>query len=105
MCKIDKNGNLLEGDLYEPDNGGGSMYYTFFDDGSMSLTINGVGGTAATDTSVWTLSDDGVLDCELLPNGGSWNVNWITSNTMVFSQSEFGTEVGDRYTQLQFDRQ
>ncbi len=104
-CKIDKNGNLLDGNLYEPDEGGGSMYYTFCDDGSMSLTLNGVGGTSATETSVWTLDDDGVLVCTLLPHGGSWNVNWITSNTMIFSRSEFGTEDGDQYIQLQFDRQ
>ena len=104
VSKIGNEGNLLDGDMYEPDHNG-AMYYTFNDDGSMVLTINGLGGTSATDTASWTLTDDGKLHSELLPNGKCWDVNWITSNAMVFSCAEYGTNEGDRFTQLQFDRQ
>ena len=62
-------------------------------------------GTTATDSSTWTLSDDGILYSVLLPSGANWNVNWITPNTMILSRADLGTEEGDQYYQLQFDRQ
>jgi hypothetical protein len=81
------------------------MYYTFHDDGTLTLTINGVGGTTATDNSTWTLSGEGELCSDLLPNGACWNVNWITDNTLIMSRSDLGTEEGNLLYQLQFDRE
>ena len=105
VSHIDLSGSLMGSDLYVPEDGGGSMYYTFYDDGSMTVTINGVGGTSATDNSTWTLGSDGQLCCDLLPNGGCWEVNWITENTMIISRADIGTEEGDLLYQLQFDRE
>ena len=102
---IDSEGRLIGSDHYVPEDGGGSMYYTFYNDGTMTLTINGVGGTSATDNSTWTLTDEGKLNCELLPNVGCWDVNWITENTMIISRSDLGTAEGDLFYQLQFDRE
>jgi len=102
---IGQDGTFTGSDLYVPEDGGGSMYYTFNDDGTMTLTINGVGGTTATDNSTWTLSADGELCSDLLPNGGCWNVNWITDNTLIMSRASLGTEEGDLLYQLQFDRE
>lgn len=104
VSHVDTDGSLLGSDLYEPE-GGGSMYYTFYDNGTLTLTFHAMDGTTASDNSTWTLSDDGELCCELLPNSDCWNVNWITDNTMIFSRADLGTEEGDLLYQLQFDRE
>ena len=105
VSHIDSEGYLLGSDLYVPEDGGGSMYYTFYDNGTLTLTFSGMDGTTASDNSTWTLSDDGELCSDLLPNGGCWNVNWITDNTMIMSRTDLGTEEGDLLYQLQFDRE
>ena len=105
VSHIDSNGLLISSDLYTPENDGGSMYYTFHNDGTMMLTFNAMDGTVATDNSTWTLTDEGKLNCELLPNSGCWDVNWITNNTMIISRSNLGTEEGDLLYQLQFERE
>ena len=106
VSHIDQNGTLAGSDLYVPEDGGGSMYYTFYDDGTVTLTFNGMDGSTATDSSTWTLSGDGKLYSELLPDGGgSWDVNWLTDNTMIISRAALGTEEGDYFYQLQFERE
>ncbi len=106
VSNVDPNGALAGSDLYVPEDGGGSMYYTFYDNGTVTLTFNGMDGTTATDSSTWTLSGDGKLYSELLPDGGgSWDVNWITDNTMIISRAALGTEEGDYFYQLQFERE
>ena len=105
VSHIDAEGHLLGSDLYVPEDGGGSMYYTFYDNGTLTLTFNGMDGTTASDNSTWTLSEEGELCSEFLPSGGCWNVNWITDNTMIMSRSDLGTEEGDLLYQLQFDRE
>lgn len=106
VSHIDQNGALTGSDLYVPENGGGSMYYTFYDDGTVTLTFNGMDGTTVTDSSTWTLSGDGKLGSELFPDGGgSWDVNWLTDNTMIISRAAIGTEEGDYLYQLQFERE
>ncbi|MBR4913371.1 MAG: hypothetical protein IKZ54_11100 [Bacteroidales bacterium] len=102
---IDQNGSFTGSDLFVPEDGGGSMHYTFYNDGTLTLTFTGMDGTTATDNSTWTLDNEGELCCELLPSGGCWNVNWITDNTMIISRAELGTEEGDLLYQLQFDRE
>lgn len=105
VSHIDPSGSLTGSDLYVPEDGGGSMYYTFYDDGTMTLTFNAIDGTVATENSTWTLGGEGELCCDLLPSGGCWNVNWITANTMIISRADIGTEEGDLLYQLQFDRE
>lgn len=102
---IDQNGTLTGSDLFVPEDGGGSMFYTFHNDGILTLTFNGMDGTTTSDNSTWTLSSDGELCSELLPNGGCWDVNWITDNTMIISRANLGTEEGDILYQLQFERE
>lgn len=104
VTQLDAEGHLVESNLYEPEAGGGSWYYTFVADSTVVLTINGMGGTTATDNGTWTLSNDGVLSSELMPNGVNWNVNWISSGTMILSHSNLGTEEGDYLYQLQFEK-
>ena len=101
--RYDFEGNKLNSDLYEPEANGGSMYYTFYEDGTVTLTFNGMDSTTAIDKSKWTLSDDGILSSELLPSGASWNVSWITKNTMILSRNVYGTEEGNYHYQLYFE--
>lgn len=103
VTHVGTDGNLIGSDLYEPDAGGGTMYYTFTDDGTVTMTMHGIDGTTATDSSTWTLSADGILCSDLMPNGGCWNVNWATPSTMIISRSDIGTENGDIHYQLQFE--
>lgn len=103
VSQMDSTGRQPSRDLYEPDSNGGSMYYTFSSDGTVTLTVNGMDGTTATDHGTWSLSADGVLTSQLLPNGEDWNVNWITTTTMVLSHGNLGSEDRDTYYQLQFD--
>ena len=101
VTRVDLDGELLGSDLYETEEG--AWYYTFTNDGTVTLTMQGMDGTTTTDSSTWTLSDDGMLCSDLLPSGACWNVNWITPNTMILSIANLGTEEGDLYYQLQFD--
>lgn len=105
VTRYDLNGQLLSSDLFAPEDNGGTWYYTFSADSTMTITIQSMDGTTATDSSTWSLSADGVLSSDLLPSGADWNVNWITSNTMILSSADLGTEEGDLYYQLQFDRE
>ena len=103
VTHVDQNGNLLGSDLYVPEDGGGTMYYTSSDNGTVTMTMHGMDGTTATDSSTWSLSADGVLCSDLLPSGTCWNVNWITANTMIISCADLNTTEGDLLYQLQFD--
>lgn len=101
VTRVDLNGELLGSDLYETEEG--AWYYTFGGDGTVTLTMQGIDSTTTTDSSTWTLSNDGMLNCDLLPNGVNWNVNWISTGTMILSRSDLGTAEGNHYYQLQFD--
>lgn len=103
VSQLDTDGNITGSDLFEPDVDGGSMSYTFYADGTMSRTVSGMGGATATNSGTWSLSEDGVLSSELMPNGVDWNVNWITTSTMILSRNDLGDENDDNYYQLQFD--
>lgn len=105
VTRYDLDGQLLGSDLFALEENGGTWYYTFSDDGTLTITIYGMEGTTTTESSTWSLSDDGVLYSDLLPSGTYWNFNWITSNTMIISSAAIGTTEGDIYYQLQFDRQ
>ena len=101
VTRVGLDGELLGSDLYEPEVG--LWYYTFGGDGTVTLTKVGMEGTATTDSSTWSLSEDGMLCSDLLPSGAYWNVNWITPQTLIMSSATLGTEEGDLYYQLQFD--
>lgn len=103
VTHYDQNGQLLNSDLYAPEENSGTWYYTFADDGTLTVTIQGMDGTIGTDQSSWSLSDDGVLSSDLLPNGIHWNVNWISPYTMIITHADLGTAEGDFYYQLQFE--
>lgn len=105
VSHIDSNGDLQDSELYVPEEDGGSMYYNFCDNGNMVLTFNAMDGTNAVDSASWTLTDEGRLFSELLPNGGYWDVNWITPSTMIISRTGLNDENDNLYYQMQFDRQ
>ena len=101
VTQTDGTDHLLNSDLFAPEDGS-TMYYSFFNDGTMTIAIvNSV--DSVTDSGTWTLSEDGELCSEMLPNGVCWDVNWITSNSMILSHSELGTMDGNYYYQMQFD--
>lgn len=102
---IGSDGQLQDGEIYVPEENGGSMYYNFCDNGTMVLTFNAMDGTTAVDSTTWTLTDEGRLYSELLPNGGYWDVNWATPNTMIISRTGLNGKNDDLYFQMQFDRQ
>ena len=101
MTQTDGNDHLLDIDLFVPDEEESPMYYTFYSNGTATISASSVGNI--TDTGTWSLSDDGELCCELLPGGGCWNVNWVTASTMIISRSDLNTEEGSFYYQIQFD--
>ena len=103
VSQWDSAGHLSHDNVYEPETNGGSMYYTFSSNGKVTVTVYGIGGATATDSSSWSLSKEGVLNSELLPNGTDWNVSWITSNTMILSHTSIGTENGNTCCQLFFE--
>ena len=97
VTQTDGNDHLQGSDLFAPEEGN-SMYYTFYNNGTLTITIvNSIDSVA--DSGTWTLSDDGELCSEMMPNGVNWNVNWIT----ILSRSDLGTEEGNYFYQLQFD--
>ena len=102
VAQEDSSGRQLSMDVYVPDEDGGTMYYTFTADGVVTLTVLSADGDSATEDGEWSLTDDGMLNSDLLPNEDEWNVNWITGNTMILSHSDFIG--GDRIhtVQLQF---
>lgn len=103
VSQYDADGQLLSRDRFDPDDDGGSMRYTFHSDGTLLLAIVGMGGVEVTDNGTWSLSSDGVLSSQLLPNGIDWNVSWITSSTMILSRNNLGTADGDYCYQLLFE--
>lgn len=103
VTHVGSDGTVISSDLYTTEENGGSWYYAFSVDGTLTITINGMDGTRATDNGTWSLSDDGVLCSELLPSGACWNVNWITPQTLIMSSADLGTEEGDIYYQIQFE--
>jgi len=103
VTHVGSDGTVISSDLYTTEENGGSWYYAFSVDGTLTITINGMDGTMATDNGTWSLSDDGVLCSELLPSGACWNVNWITPQTLIMSSADLGTEEGDLYYQIQFE--
>ena len=100
VAQTDADSHLVNADLFAPQDGS-TMYYTFNGNGTMSITVVN-SRDSVTDNGTWSLSSDGELCSEMLPNGLCWNVNWITSNTMILSRNDLGTEEGNYYYQLQF---
>ena len=101
VTQTDGNDNLLGSDLFAPEEGS-TMYYSFYDNGTLTITIvNSI--DSVSDSGTWSLSEDGELCSEMMPNGVCWNVNWITSNTMILSRNDLDTDDGDYFYQLQFD--
>ena len=101
VTQTDGNDHLQNSDLFAPEEGS-TMYYTFYNNGTLTITIvNSI--DSVSDSGTWTLSDNGELCSEMMPNGVNWNVSWITSNSMILSRSNLGTEEGNYFYQLQFD--
>lgn len=104
VSHIGQDGHLQNAESYAPEEDGGSMYYNFCDNGTMIMTFNAMDGTIAVDSASWTLTDDGKLYCDLLPNGGSWDVNWATPSTMIISRIGLNAKNDNLFYQLQFDK-
>lgn len=103
VVQNDDNEVVQNIDYFEPIEGGNMMYYIFNSDGTILLNVNNADSVVATGNSTWTLSDNGILCSDLLPSGECWNVNWISSNTMILSHSDNDTPDGDLIYQLQFE--
>lgn len=93
---------MLNTDLYIPETEGQSIVYTFADDGTATRTVSGT--NTGTTTGTWSLTDDGMLCCDLLPaGGGCWNINWLSHSTMVISRFGINPDDKEIYYQMQFD--
>jgi hypothetical protein len=103
VAYLGSDDEITHADLFEPEEDGNIMYYTFNNDGTMTLTVTIGDSTYANGNSTWSLSNDGVLSTDLLPSGGNWNVNWITNNTLILSHRVNDTPDGDLIYQLQFE--
>ena len=101
---ISQDSVLINSDLHVPENDGESIYWTFSNDGTLKQTIHGRDGITS-DNSTWVLSADGGLCCDLLPNGGCWDVNWLTDKTMIISRTGHGAAEGEFLYQVRFDRE
>lgn len=94
---------MLSTALYVPElEDGGAMFYEFADDGTVVCTRTG--SAPATSHGTWTMGGEGGICCDLLPYGGCWVVNWVSSSTMIISRNEVSAEGGEVFYQLQFDR-
>ena len=102
VAQTDADSHLVNADLFVPQDSSTMLYYTFNGNGTMSISVVVNSRDSVTDNGTWSLSADGELCSEMLPNGLCWNVNWITSNTMILSRNDLGTEEGNYYYQLQF---
>ena len=101
VTQTDANNQLVNSDLFAPFEGS-TMYYRFYNDGSMTISVvNSI--DSVTDSGTWRLTSDGELSSEMLPNGVNWNVNWISPYSMILSRSDLGTDDGNYFYQLQFD--
>lgn len=93
---------ILNSDVFIPEFDGQVISYTFESDGTASRTISGENGGTATGT--WSLTDDGMFCCDLLPvGGGCWNINWLSHSTMIISRPGITPDDEDTYYQMQFD--
>lgn len=103
--KIDSEGHLQDTSHYVYDHTMGSLCYTFFPNDTSMLVTTVADGSSFVEYAPWSLTAEGELHNTLLPNNGLWNVNWITSVTMIISQTASSYGKGNTYYQLQFERQ
>ena len=93
---------LLNTDIYIPETEGQNIVFTFADDGTATRTVSG--NNSGTTTGTWSLNNDGMLCCDLLPaGGGCWNINWLSHSTMVISRFGINTDDQNTFYQMQFD--
>lgn len=93
---------MLSTTLYIPEAEGESISIVFRQDGTATYTATGANATSEDGT--WSIDDDGMLCCSILPSGGSqWYINWLTNSTMIISRPGSGDDEGSYY-QLQFEK-
>ena len=93
---------MLSTTIYIPETEGESISIVFRQDGTATYTATGANATSEDGT--WSIDDDGMLCCSILPSGGSqWYINWLTNSTMIISRPGSGDEENTFY-QLQFEK-
>lgn len=102
--ETDNNGNILNNTTFVPEDDGDFMVYTFNDNGILTLTVEPIDGVSTSDEAEWNLSDEGELSSDLLPNKPMWNVNWITSTTMIISCNNPMNNDENLSCQMKFDK-
>lgn len=103
--ETDADGVPHNSEPHVPDEVFGNMLYTFSDNGMLTLTIQTPDGASYSDEAGWTLSDDGELSSPLLPNETNWNVNWISTSSMIITCNDLDSSLGNISYQMKFDRQ
>lgn len=103
--ETDANGNISNDELFFPEHDQGAMFYTFSDNGTVTLTVEPLEGLEFSDEAEWTLSENGELYCELLPNKANWNVNWISTSTMIISSNIAESGNNNITYQIKFEKQ
>lgn len=93
---------ILSSEVYIPEFDGETISYSFEPDGTATRTTSGENNGTATGT--WSLTDDGMFCCDLLPvGGGCWNINWLSHSTMIISRHGITPYDENTYYQIQFD--
>lgn len=93
---------MLSTTIYIPEAEGESISIVFRQDGTATYTATGADATSENGT--WSIDEEGMLCCSILPTGGSqWYINWLTNSTMIISRPGSGDEENTFY-QLQFEK-
>lgn len=93
---------VLSTTIYTPESAGQDITVVFRQDGTATYTVTGANATSENGT--WSIDDEGMLCCTMLPTGGSqWYINWLTNSTMIISRPGSGDDE-NTYYQLQFEK-
>lgn len=99
------DGVIDDPDIYLPGENYGTMTYTFLDNGTATLFVQDMNGETFTQEAPWNISNDGEMTCELLPSNSQWNINWISSSTMIISTTNQNPDEGYLLFQMQFEKE
>ena len=82
-------------EMYWWNDGGQPAYYHLMADGTATLEQE---GTSTSGT--WGYTESGMLCCSLFEGGECWNINWVSSETLILTRDEHSSTDGDVHYQM-----